>query len=52
VILRLWIFDLDYWTELPDCVCVVQAYSAWMKGLFDFELEVWRSAMDNFSKAK
>ena len=34
------------------CVDIVQAYSSWMKGLFDFELELWRSAMDNFSKAK
>jgi len=33
-------------------VYAVQAYSSWMKGLFDFELEVWRPAMDNFSKAK
>ena len=29
-----------------------QAYSSWMRGLLDFELEEWKSAMENFTKAK
>jgi hypothetical protein len=32
-------------------VMLLQAYSSWMKGIFDFEFELWKKAIENFTQA-
>lgn len=47
--------DVDEYSVNVQCVvslCTLQAYSAYLTGMVQFEMQEWKSAMEAFNKCK